>query len=537
MDDQRWWWVAVVPLIVAALLYLPGIGSRVIYIGDEARYALLARNMVETGDWLVPRIGAEVHLEKSPLFVWAIAAFSLAGRRVTEFTAVLPSALSGIAGVGATWLLARQLFGARAALLSAFVLVTAWGYFWHARMALADMMVTFFAIGAAAAFATVVTTGRSRRLPIAIAWACLGLGLAAKGPIALMPMLAFAAFLVAEHGWRGLGKLRPLLGVVVFALVSLPWAIGFFVHSGQSYVQSVIVGDYIAPRIHGWDSAVELFFAAGPIGIGFLPWTVFLPAALMAGWWRAREPGLRRAFRFLLFWVITYVVVITALPHKRDRYLLATYPMLAIMVGWLWDRWMACALAPRLRVYAGVWAAVAAVAAAVVLSPPRVRTEVLALLPPTLGGRLVLVGLFGATAVLVIVAAQRRHVLATFAAICAPMILVLAYETRVYVAGHNRMFDIKGFAERLASRTDARDRLMTYRYQHLALEFYTGRPVIRATSPGQLRSLVSDGRPVYVIADDRGWPTVREATGQAWGVVDQAVIAGRPLIVAVPGRP
>src|SRR6185503_9497370 len=111
--DQRWRLLVLAPLIVAAVLYLPGIGQRILYIGDEARYALLARNMVETGDWLVPRLGAEVHMEKSPLFIWAIAALSLAGRKVTELTAVLPSALSGIGGVAATVVLGRRLFGPR----------------------------------------------------------------------------------------------------------------------------------------------------------------------------------------------------------------------------------------------------------------------------------------------------------------------------------------------------------------------------------------------------------------------------------------
>src|SRR5438876_4619290 len=64
MEDQRWRLLALAPLLVAAVLFLPSIGARLIYLGDEARYALLARNMVQTGDWLVPRIGSEVHLEK-----------------------------------------------------------------------------------------------------------------------------------------------------------------------------------------------------------------------------------------------------------------------------------------------------------------------------------------------------------------------------------------------------------------------------------------------------------------------------------------
>ena len=132
--EQRRRLAALVPLLLAAALFLPGIGQRIIYVGDEARYALLARTMVETGDWLVPRIGDEVHMEKSPLFIWAIAALSLAGRRVTELTAVLPAALSGIGGVGMTYVLGRRMFGWRAGFLAALILATTWGYYWHARL-------------------------------------------------------------------------------------------------------------------------------------------------------------------------------------------------------------------------------------------------------------------------------------------------------------------------------------------------------------------------------------------------------------------
>src|SRR5262249_58956896 len=109
-------------------------------------------------------------LEKSPLFIWAIAACSLAGRRVTELTAVLPAALSGVAGVGATLVLGRRLFGARAGWLSALVLATSWGYYWHARMALADIMVTCFAIGAAAALGRLGTSGGRRRRGAVRGW-------------------------------------------------------------------------------------------------------------------------------------------------------------------------------------------------------------------------------------------------------------------------------------------------------------------------------------------------------------------------------
>ena len=93
-----------IPPLLAAVLFLPSIGDRPLYLPDEARYALLARSMVEAGHWLVPHIGSEVHMEKPPLFIWLIAAVSLLAGGVTELAATLPAALSGIAGVAVTCL-------------------------------------------------------------------------------------------------------------------------------------------------------------------------------------------------------------------------------------------------------------------------------------------------------------------------------------------------------------------------------------------------------------------------------------------------
>jgi len=521
-----------VPLLLAAVLFLPGIGQRIIYIGDEARYALLARTMVETGDWLVPRIGDEVHMEKSPLFIWAIAAMSLAGRRVTELTAVLPAALSGIGGVGMTYVLGRRMFGPRAGFLAALILATTWGYYWHARLALADMMVTFFVVAGAAAFWSAVAGNQERRAPMAIFWACLGLGFSAKGPVGFMPLLPFGAFLIREHGWRGLSKLRPLMGIAIVAVIAAPWALAFALQREESYVQSVLIGDFLAPRLRAWDRFSELFFALGPIGIGFLPWTPFLPAAVRGGWWRADSDDLRRAFRFLGYWVLAYVIVITVLPHKRDRYLLPTLPALALMVAWLWNRWMSPSIPRALRVHGFVWSAVAVILAVVVVFPLRARVEVMALLPPTLAGKLVLVGLLLAAAVLAVIAASAGRARATFAAVCVPMALVLVYESHVFVTRHNELFDIRSFARRLAPRVGAHDALATYRYQNLALALYAGRTVMRAQNPVELQRLLSDGRPVYVIVDDRGWREMVDASGRSWTVLDQAPVAGRTLLFA-----
>src|SRR5207247_1721616 len=139
--------------------------------------------------------------------------FSLARRDVTELTAVLPAALSGIAGVGATLLLGRRMFNAGTGLLGALILATTWGYYWHARLALADMMVTFFIVVSLVAFWAGAADGAGRRWPMALFWRCLGLGYSATGPAGPRRLLPCAVFRGRARGSRHPGgrglRVRP----------------------------------------------------------------------------------------------------------------------------------------------------------------------------------------------------------------------------------------------------------------------------------------------------------------------------------------
>src|SRR5262249_41099582 len=157
----------------------------------------------------------------------------------------------------------------------------------------------------------------------------------------------------------------------------------------------------------------------------------------------------------------------------------------------------------------------------------RARAEVMTLRPSALSGRLLLVGLLLATAVLAVTAARRGRALATFAAGGVPMGLLLVYQTRVYVTPDYTLFGTKGLARRSAPPAGAVDELVAYRYQSLSLEFYSGRPVRRVASPGELDRIVADGRTVYVVADERAWPPREGTTDRGWGIVERARIGGR----------
>ena len=159
------------------------------------------------------------------------------------------------------------------------------------------------------------------------------------------------------------------------------------------------------------------------------------------------------------------------------------------------------------------------------------------LVPPTLAQKLAVVGLLLAGALLVIAAARAGRPLAMFAAVFVPVALMLAFETHVAVAGHNRVFNIRSLSERLAARAGAQDELVTYRYHPLPIQFYSGHAVTRIGDPADLVTRAEAGRRFYVVAEDFAWRDL-VATRQAWTVVDSADVNGiRVLVGTQAARP
>ncbi len=470
-------------------------------------------------------------MEKPPLFVWPIALFSLLGGEVTEFTSALPAALSGIAGVAGVLLLGRRLFGARAGLLASLILATNPTYFWHARAVLADMTVTLFVLLSGWAFWGALEAPRSQRGWMALFYLFLALAFSAKGPTGLMPVLPFGAFLFYEEGWKGMRTLRPVMGIGILLLVSVPWAIAFALQREASYVHSVLLGDYLWWYFGQWRSFWDLFFVLGPLFVGFLPWSLFLPGAVREGYLRTDDAPTRRKFRFLLFWVLAYLVVITLMAEKRTRYLLPMYPALALMVGWLFDEWASRRIRVGSRLYAWLWGGLAVGAALALLLPLRLQPDLAVFLPSAPGQKLLVAGVLVAGGIGGVAALRAKSPLPGFFAICLTMGVVLLLETRIFVPQYNRMYDVKGFSRTILSRVRPEDDLVAFQYGRLSYDFYLRRTVREIQDPKELSDLLSQNRPAYFLTDERAWRRFYEATGRTWPVVERAKIGGREVFL------
>lgn len=322
---------ALLVIVFTALLVLPSVGHHLVVKSDEARFVLLARDMVERGAWFTAAVEGQQYRNKPPLFPWTIAVLSRFRGAVTEGTAQLPAALAAIAAALCTFLLGDQLFGHRAGLWAALMLATSASFFIHSQLILPDMLVLAFATASGYAFWRAMGGSGSARWLVAF-YTALAFAVFAKGPVGLLPLLVAAAWLVAQHGLRGLARLWSPAGIAVFAAVTLAWLGPFLASGSQSFGENVVWEDWLAWYL-AWPAPRRILAFLGDAFAGFLPWTLLLVLAFGPAIRAHRDPAVR--FALLSFLVPLLVIILSR--ARLVRYLLPIYPATALLVAWWAD--------------------------------------------------------------------------------------------------------------------------------------------------------------------------------------------------------
>ncbi len=187
----RWRSLLIVLFVPAALLY-PCL-SCALFEPDEGRYAQIPREMLETGEWIVPTLQSEPYLDKPPLFYWLVMA-AYAGLGCHVWVARLVPALAMHGTVILTYLLGRRMVGERAGFWGALLLAVSPGFLGMGRLLLLDGLLTFWVtLALFALYRAHAGPWLDRRWWVIAALAC-GLGVLTKGPVAivlpLMPLIA-----------------------------------------------------------------------------------------------------------------------------------------------------------------------------------------------------------------------------------------------------------------------------------------------------------------------------------------------------------
>ncbi len=323
--------------LLAAVLAFSGLDARPLISPAEARYALVAREMLESGDWIQPHLNHARYYEKPPLTYWSVAAsYRLFG--FTEFASRLPSALAYIGTVLVTFLLAYELVGSGTAPLAALIYATSLGPFLFGRFLFTDTLLVFWLSVSLLGLARIARRPESRAGPLML---YLGASLAGltKGLIGLLfPLAAAAAYALFLGGRSFVRRLRPWLGIWIIAVVFLPWHI-LLAWRDPAFLSFYFGNEHFTRFFSRRDPvnytplSVPAFWTSTLLWL--FPWFLFLPSALP----RRRGPWSRR-LTLVWIWSVGIMLFFTLTGSRMEYYALPAYPALAVILASGWRRFM-----------------------------------------------------------------------------------------------------------------------------------------------------------------------------------------------------
>ncbi|MEM1062367.1 MAG: glycosyltransferase family 39 protein [Planctomycetota bacterium] len=468
-------WGSLALTLFGLAVLTPGLGSTRVLTHHETFNTQPAREMLETGQWVVPTFGGTTIAERPPLTIWLIAASLVAAGGVDEFAVRLPTVLAAILTANLIARLAARLHGPAVSLIAGAIQLTSFYVFMQARLAEPDMLLCAAVTLAMTAFCegVILRPADPKRSatfdPLRLQFfAGVGLAFLAKGPLGLVfigggiglyALLRLAETRSFAEPWRFVGFGVAPLGWVVAAVCLVGWP------AAAVYTRPDLFQDWMRENLGRFAGDLghrqHPLYYAGMLPALLLPWTPFaLAGAALIGLRRDRRwvgpletGGLRStlkaddaglAHRFLLCWLAAGMAVLQAAAFKHKHYMIPLLPAASVAAAVGFDAWTRIRWTAKWPTWAVSAAAAAGIVAAVIVLPrevPAAGADLAGAVTLACVGVAIAFGVGG-------LGWRRAHVLTTLATAAVVGVLV---ETRV-VPHYDSYRDQATFAKRVNGR-------------------------------------------------------------------------------------
>lgn len=291
----------------------------------ESNYALTAKEMVLTADWVSPRIYGNVWFDKPVFFYWLTAiAFQIFG--FSEWAARLMPALFASAGLVLLYWFTIKTTTRRTALLAMMIMGTSFEYILLAKLVITDMV--FFVFNCAALgffYLGYVKMDGTKRWYLA-AYVSMALAVLTKGPIgALLPGLVMLLVIMLQRNWSELKAMFLPTGVLLFTIVALPWYAAMYTLHGMEFINNFFgVHNYLRATVSEHPKDNVSYYYLGVFVLSMLPWSALAIKALIQGCKDLRSQK-SPLLLFLFLWIAAYFGFYSLMATK---YLTYTFPIL-----------------------------------------------------------------------------------------------------------------------------------------------------------------------------------------------------------------
>lgn len=310
----------------------------------ESLVAITAREMLQSGDWIVPTCNGELRLQKTPLNYWMVASLAKISGEVNEFNTRFPNAILAILTTIAILYFVNRSLGFRTAAISALVWSSTLCCYRYTHSGRPEMsLAAFVAIAMLSFYAAMQATERKRQVAyMLIFWISFALAMLAKGP-APLPLIVAPIFfyILIFRKWKTIPKMLPIAGTIIFLVIVLPWPIllgmrlyeasttteqGFLSFWKTEFIDRFL-GNYAAGN-KPWYYFLYVMFQF------ILPWVVFLPMAFAAPFYKVWGKK-QKTMLCLWLWFAVDVAIMSISGGKRCHYILPAMPAMAILIGTL----------------------------------------------------------------------------------------------------------------------------------------------------------------------------------------------------------
>lgn len=318
----------------------------------DAVQAQIARNMLDSGDWVTARLNGIAYLEKSPLKYWLIAsAFKIFG--VHDWVARLPVSLSAVVLCWLTFRIGAWAFSVRAGLYAGIALATSAGLFLFTRIQIPDVTITATIALAMWSFLRALDPDEVRpALWSAVMAAAIGTGLLLKGLIAaLFPVaaallyLAFTKQIASRETWKRLHLFR---GILIALAIAAPWHViatlrnppyfDLTMHSApgeyRGFFWFYFINEHVLRFLNlryprDYNTVPRAYFWLFHL-LWLFPWSVYFPAVAKLSFKPVDRAG--RMWLLCLLWT-GFLLTFFTFSSTQEYYSMPCYPALALLIG------------------------------------------------------------------------------------------------------------------------------------------------------------------------------------------------------------
>jgi 4-amino-4-deoxy-L-arabinose transferase-like glycosyltransferase len=320
-------------LLICYLSFFYRLGDYGLFDPDEGRTAVIAKEILQTGNWLTLSHAGNPYYDKPAPYFWLVAlGFKVFG--LNEFAVRFPSALAASLTVLAIYLWGVLSKDPERGFWGGMMIATSLEFVGLGRGGRMDMMLVFFTTAALLYFLWWKERSDRRRW-IWPFYLLLALASLVKGPVGVvLPTLIVGAFIAVERNWTLVRQMRVLSGGALFFLAVAPWYVLAFLKDPQ-YIQTFLwthnVMRFVATA-PGVNHPEPIYYFLPVLVGGFLPWSLFLPPLIYSLRQRLKEHAGKEEAFFVL-WVVTVFACFSLSHNKLPGYILPLFPPLGLLAA------------------------------------------------------------------------------------------------------------------------------------------------------------------------------------------------------------